>query len=209
MIGVCSTNNLPCHPSSLTLPRLSQTPCPPGSFSASPSQSTCTSCEAGKFQSDEARDECISCTAGHFCPASSIAPLPCLPGSTFQPDASQTSCKSCSNCPVGEVVTEGEEKDGLNCNLVSTTFAHPLLASLSHLAISLQIVPSRWIVSAPVAWPQPTLTTVSHASSVMVRASTMTLTERPPASPPLSDLWSQRIAKESLLVRKDIIPMMV
>ena len=32
------------------------------------------------------------------------------------------------------------------------------------------------------------------------RASTMTLTERPPVSPPLSDLWSQRIAKESLLV---------
>ena len=106
-------------------------------------------------------------------------------------------------------MTEGEEEDGLNCDLVSTTFAHPLLASLSHLAISLQIVPSRWIASAPVAWPQPTLTTVSHASSVMVRASTITLTERPPASPPLSDLLSQRIAKESLLVRKDIIPMMV
>ena len=85
---------------------LAQIPCPPGSFSSSPSQSTCTSCEAGTFQSDEAKDACSPCTTGHFCPASSIAPLPCLSGSTFQPDTSQTSCKSCSNCPLGEVMTE-------------------------------------------------------------------------------------------------------
>jgi hypothetical protein len=84
---------------------LAQIPCPPGSFSSSPSQSTCTSCEAGTFQSDEAKDACSPCTFGHYCPASSIAPLPCLSGSTFQPDASQTLCKSCSNCPLGEVMT--------------------------------------------------------------------------------------------------------
>ena len=80
-------------------------PCPPGSYSDSASQTLCTNCEAGKFQSDEAQEKCDDCQPGNFCPASSIAEIACQPGLTFQPNSSSTSCQTCSNCPLGQVIS--------------------------------------------------------------------------------------------------------
>ena len=80
-------------------------PCPPGSYSGSASQTFCNSCVSGKFQSDEAKESCDECQPGHFCPDSSFTEIACQPGSTFQPDYSQSFCKPCSNCPLGEIMT--------------------------------------------------------------------------------------------------------
>ena len=97
-------------------------PCPPGSYSASASQTECTNCEAGKFQSDEAKDSCNECQAGHFCLASSTQEITCQSGSMFQTEKSQTSCLTCSLCPIGSVASAP-------CTITSDTTCVPCLAA--------------------------------------------------------------------------------
>ena len=58
---------------------------------------------------------------GHFCPASSIAEIACNIRSTFQANSSSTSCRPCSNCPLGEIMTT-------DCNLISDRQCSPCVA---------------------------------------------------------------------------------
>ena len=44
--------------------------------------------------------ECLPCTQGHWCPAGSVNPTACVPG-TYNPDASSGSITNCVPCDAG------------------------------------------------------------------------------------------------------------
>ncbi|GMH88080.1 hypothetical protein TL16_g11053, partial [Triparma laevis f. inornata] len=54
-----------------------RSPCFPGSWQGSTSQSTCKACPGGKYQNVAGQDACIDCPAGYFCPERTTDPIAC------------------------------------------------------------------------------------------------------------------------------------
>ena len=101
-IGICPAGSM-CPLNGPALP----TPCPAGTASATPGSFACGTCPAGSFSSATGRVSCTDssaspCPKGTYCPAGSVAPTRCPPGTynTLVGSTSATACVACSDSPL-------------------------------------------------------------------------------------------------------------